>query len=281
MPLSSVFKPLLLLFSWDILGYWTAQFSLYRWDDIRATSSFPLLLCCSTQISSPLVSAFAGRQNQRRWEGSSWHSHHVFHSSSFEASCLTLEVRQKYGHIIYGQSMNIIFEVYTTLLKGFSTIENSARRTVWRVDGVPLGPSCYCAPRPAMPGNAMHNGKAWKIPHCGTSVCQLWTCDWRLNAGLVHPLSCRMHTWQYAAIQMVCIRAGDGWPQSWLERQWQGSRCNCWAVGLLLGPSFVCLFVYWYVKSRNMATFYVHLWLDGSDLNPWRLDATRMATRMA
>ena len=74
-----------------------------------------------------------------------------------------------------------------------------------------------------------------------------------------------MHTWQYAAIQMVCIWAGDGWPQSWLERQWQGSRCNCWAVGLLLGPSFVCLFVYWYVKSRNMATFYVHLWLDGSD----------------
>lgn len=243
MPLSSVFKPFLLLLCWDILGYWTAQFSLYRWDDIRATSSFPLLLCCSTQISSPLVSAFAGRQNQRRWEGSSRHSHHVLHSSSFEASCLTLEVRQKNGHIIYGQSRNIIFEVYTTLLKGFSTIENSARRTVWRVDGVPLWPSCYCAPRPAMPGNAMHNGKAWKIPHCGTSVCQLWTCDWRLNAGLVHPLSCRMHTWQYAAIQMVCIRAGDGWPQSWLERQWQGSRCNCWAVAGSIVCLFICLLV--------------------------------------
>ena len=148
--------------------------------------------------------------------------------------------------------MNIIFEVYTTLLKGFSTIENSARRTVWRVDGVPLGPSCYCAPRPAMPGNAMHNGKAWKIPHCGTSVCQLWTCDWRLNAGLVHPLSCRMHTWQYAAIQMVCIRAGDGWPQSWLERQWQGSRCKCG----LLGCCWVHrLFVYLFTGTWNPETW--------------------------
>ena len=98
MPLSSVFKPLLSLFSWDILGYWTAQFSLYRWDDIRAISSFPLLLCCSTQISSPLVSAFAGRQNQRRWEGSSWHSHHVLHHQVLKPVA---------WHLRFGKSMGI------------------------------------------------------------------------------------------------------------------------------------------------------------------------------
>ena len=135
------------------------------------------------------------------------------------------------------------------------TIENSARRTLLRVDGVPLEPSCYCAPRPAMPGNAMHNGKAWKIPHCGTSVCQLWRCDWRLNAGLVHPLSCRMHTWQHGnTLQYIWCAFGQG--TAGHNHGWKGNGKGQGATVGLLGCCWVHrLFVYLFTGMWNPETW--------------------------
>lgn len=77
-----------------------------------------------------------------------------------------------------------------------------------------------------------------------------------------------MHTWQYTG-NTDGVHSGRGRLATiMVGKAMARVKVQLWAVGLLLGPSFVCLFVYWYVKSRNMATFYVHLWLDGSDLNP-------------